>query len=744
MNKNFKSRSGHRPSTSTAIVVMILLFLVALSLAGCGKDDGEKRSVGKTSTSPAMALHDGQKVDAVRILLDQAGLYQVSGEQLGSAGFDLAAGEPDQLVLSLGGQPVPMTIRNSGADRDITFYGRPRESRYGDQNAYRLEWAEDGENPATGIETIAVTAAKGEPVSSFRQTSSLEESHHYLSQTPVDTDHWLWQSVFAPGEFAVPFDLPGWVGGDVDLEVSLWANTESPETPDHHTILKVNEQIVDDSSWDGRGWETLSATVPASALKPVGNELVIEAPGDTDAIVDVVYLDRVDMIYDREMVADQGRLRFQIDGGDPAAIQGLDDTEVLLWDVSEADQPRALEGFELAGNSLSFQNRQADGPRTYAVADSDARLTPLAIEPVLGADLRENPEGADYIAVVHPDFEEALQPLMEFRRSQGYRVTVASIADVYDSFSDGNPDPAAIRDYMIYASENWPDPAPRFLLLVGDASYDFKGFTPDATSVYVPTYLMDTHFVGETASDNWFVTLDGKDGKPDMAVGRIPAQTAGQVETVVAKTLAYERDPDAAQWSGRALFVADDKQDNFQAISDDLANDYLPDSYSVSKVYLGETDDPGDEIMESLNQGVGLVTYVGHGSMNVWAQEKIFQTDDVQSLENDSALPFMMTMTCLVGYFHHPQATSMGEELLFKTDGGVVAALVPTSESLADDQRDLAVNIYTHLFEGADTVGEAIMLGKKDLILDRDIMQDLIETFTLLGDPALVFQRPGG
>ena len=128
--------------------------------------------------------------------------------------------------------------------------------------------------------------------------------------------------------------------------------------------------------------------------------------------------------------------------------------------------------------------------------------------------------------------------------------------------------------------------------------------------------------------------------------------------------------------------------------------------------------------------------------MNVWGKDKMFQISDTESL-NNSKLPFMMTMTCLVGYFHHPTATSMGEELLLNPNGGVVAALVPTSESLASDQTELATNVYGHLFGDAGTVGEAIMLGKRDLNLDRNLMQDLIETFTLLGDPALVLQKPG-
>ena len=278
-------------------------------------------------------------------------------------------------------------------------------------------------------------------------------------------------------------------------------------------------------------------------------------------------------------------------------------------------------------------------------------------------------------------------------------------------------------------------------MLVGDASYDYLGFLPNSTPNFVPTYLLATYFVGETASDNWFVSLGDEDDRPDMAVGRIPAQTPQQVADVVAKTLAYEQDTNAGEWASRALFVADDKESNFQTIADDLASTYLPKSYQVKKVYLGISENPSAELIQSLDDGVGFVTYVGHGSMNVWAQEKILQTGDVTKL-NNTALPFMMTMTCLVGYFHHPQATSMGEELLFKPNGGVVAALVPTSELLASDQSDLASNIYTHLFGDAPTVGEAIMLGKQDLTLNRDIMQDLIETFALLGDPALRMQKP--
>ena len=212
---------------------------------------------------------------------------------------------------------------------------------------------------------------------------------------------------------------------------------------------------------------------------------------------------------------------------------------------------------------------------------------------------------------------------------------------------------------MVYARDNWQEPAPRFLLLVGDASYDYLGFLPNSTPNFVPTYLLATHFVGETASDNWFVSLGAEDDRPDMAVGRFPAQTPQQVADVVAKTLAYEQDTSVGDWADKALFVADDKESNFQTIANDLASTYLPKEYRVERIYLGKSENPNAELMQSLKEGVGLVTYVGHGSMNVLAQEKILQTGDLNKL-NNQALPFMMTMTCLVRYSIIPRLRASG------------------------------------------------------------------------------------
>ncbi len=733
------------PTRAYVSLALGLLLVSAALLAACSKP-----------APPAAALPDATAttpVDAVKIGVSQPGLYRVTAEQLAAVGFSVpAANDVGGLALTVGGQPASLLVSNAG--QEIIFYGAPRASRYGRENIYwlrRTTGAEAGQTSAAPRPVLPTASSSPAAVRVFTDTLRLEEPLHYLSQTPQNTDHWLWQPIYAPDVFTVTFSLADWAGaasGDAALRLSLWGNTQDYNLePDHHAIVRLNGQVVADQTWDGKGWQVITATLPAALLDAAVNQLALELPLDTGAAVDVVFLDKVEISYARRLALHAGQVIFTAPAGRPVVVDDAAMTDLLLWDVTDPvdAQPLSVDWKAAAADgALAFLDKlpAGAGARRYALATHSALLQPTRVIPAKGHDVRQNAAGADYVAVVAAGFEQALQPLVERRRSQGLRVTVVTVDDVYDTFSHGMLDPAAIRDYLRYARDHWPGPAPRFLLLVGDASYDYQGFLPNSTPNYVPTYLLTTHFVGETASDNWFVSLDDADDLPDMAVGRIPAQTAAQVATVVAKTLAYE--DSSGPWQGRALFVADNKQAEFQSMSDDLASEFLPVGYEVQKVYLGQAADANRALMSSLRQGVGLVNYVGHGSMNVWAQEKIFQLADIERLDNATALPLLVTMTCLVGYFHHPLATSMGEELLFKPDGGVVAAFVPTSETLASDQRYLAEAFYRHLFSDAATVGEAIMLAKHDLPSERAIMQDLIETFTLLGDPALTVETVTG
>jgi hypothetical protein len=259
----------------------------------------------------------------------------------------------------------------------------------------------------------------------------------------------------------------------------------------------------------------------------------------------------------------------------------------------------------------------------------------------------------------------------------------------------------------------------------------------------VPTYLVETTFTGQTLSDNWFVSLDENDILPDMAIGRLPVGTADEAVKVVEKTIAYERDAPRGTWMERILLVADGEEDSFAQQSDKLAGEFIPAGYQVSKLYAASVDDPQTALTQELDRGNLIVNYVGHGSMDTWAKDRLLSSEQIASLGNDGRQPLMIMMSCLLGFFGHPERDAMAEDILLAADGGAVAAFAPSSLTLASDQGPLNQALLEALLaDDASTVGQAILEAKRSLSWDTQDQRDVIETFTLLGDPALRPVRP--
>ena len=128
---------------------------------------------------------------------------------------------------------------------------------------------------------------------------------------------------------------------------------------------------------------------------------------------------------------------------------------------------------------------------------------------------------------------------MARRKAEGWRVQLVDLADVYDERGFGDKSADAVRDFIQAARATWRVP-PRFVLLVGDATFDPRNFLGLGDFDFAPTRLIDTATM-ETASDDWFVDAD-LDGVPELAIGRWPVRTADQAAAVVAKTLGYAGD----------------------------------------------------------------------------------------------------------------------------------------------------------------------------------------------------------
>ncbi len=692
--------------------------------------------------------------DVYKIRIDQDGIYRIPLDAF--KGLPADEFNTERLSLTRRDEAVPFAVTGAGKDRALYFYGETRIDQYAAYDYYWLRRREPGKStlatitPAAHLATRAVQPAAATPALTTVASSRLAEDKLYLPKLPAAGDHWLWAQLSAPTAMTVTLPVQNMVDISQTLHVTLWTITETAENPDHHAVIYVNGQSVYDETWDGRNLQEIVAPLPKGLIREGQNQVTLSLPGDTGAIIDTVALEAVQLDYTQTVSAQEDRASWWAPEGEhDFGVNGFGSSDVQVWDVTQPDNPAQLTGYVAEKEGASYAVRFADnatGARHYIAATPRAMLHTADVTPWRGSGLPTPAEGADYIVIAYPKFVDALKPLVEKRQADGLRVVVATTDQIYDAFSNGRPEPQGIKDFLYAAYRNWPSPAPRFVLLVGDASYDYRDVLQGKFKDLVPTYLLDTTYVGETASDNWFVRFgsDPEDYRPSLAIGRLPAQNVNQLDAMVNKILRYEEAPPGGDWRSRALLVADDDETTFTTMSDILASDYLTHTYQVEKVYIGQIPDPNAAVLHAFNDGVSFVNYVGHGSLDVWGAEKALKSADLAKLNNtDGRWPLLVTMTCLTGYFHHPNADSLGELLLRAPEKGIVAALVPTSESITSHQQPLAEAFYRELFKDEPiTIGEAMMRAKQSMPENGKMYRDVIETFNLLGDPAMHLVQP--
>jgi hypothetical protein len=239
-----------------------------------------------------------------------------------------------------------------------------------------------------------------------------------------------------------------------------------------------------------------------------------------------------------------------------------------------------------------------------------------------------------------------------------------------------------------------------------------------------------------------------------MFIGRLPVKTSAEASAMVDKILAYEQiSPDFYQeaWRRKALFVADAYDPgagDFAYYSNLVADHYLPQGYDVQKVYYGVTHTDMNAaraaIIDAINQGALLVNYVGHGSVQSWGMNTLFSVNSISSLNNTGKLPFMVPMTCLEGSFDYPGApgtdnSSLAERLVREPGRGAIASFSPAGFGVTSGHDFLNKGLYDAIFAYNMThIGLATTQAKLYLFANSGGLHwDLIDTYVLLGDPAL-------
>ncbi len=705
-----------------------------------------------------------------KVMVSQDGIYKLTYAELSAAGLPVDTLDPRSLKMYDEGHELAIQVigeQDGSFDSTdyILFYGHMLTSPYTYTNVY---WLTYGASNGRRMPVEDGTPGAGTVPQFFTTTQHVEENHIYQSAIPWqrNADHWLWNYYSTRYSFSkiryYHFSLTPDTSASytATVHVRIIGDSSDSANPDHHLKFYVNNTYVGERYWDGR--TILETDIPFTGTLLVNgdNVLKLEAPADTGASSEERgYMDWFEVTYRHPFEADNDQLWFASPGAGTwkYEITGFITTPVFVFDITDPITPTAFSGVQVTPDgstyTASFQDAAA-GRELYLAVTQDRFLTPDAIVADTPSDWHTASHGADYILITHRDFWDQVDPLLTLRSSQGMRVAKVDVQDIYDEFSDGEISPPAIREFLQYAYYHWQAPAPHYVLLVGDGTYDFKNYTGYGTPNYVPPYMVFADpFMGETASDNYYVNFTG-DGAPPpteptmpkMAIGRLPADTPQDAQAMVDKTIAYETGTITDTWNARVTLVADDPDaaGNHPELTDRALN-YIPPDYQVQKIYY-LTDPQYDTydkvqhaITEAINAGTAIVNYSGHGSYSLWGSE-MWVLNDLDSLHNHGRYPIVLPMTCLEGYFVIPGTghPAMGESMVRLHDAGAVASWSPTGLGIAHGHSMLQDGFYDAIFNrGVETVGDATIAGKENLYDHSSSYLDLLDTYMLFGDPAL-------
>lgn len=445
--------------------------------------------------------------------------------------------------------------------------------------------------------------------------------------------------------------------------------------------------------------------------------------------------------------------------------------EIRVWDVTDVHTVKemALDGGVVNGYSFAAQS---DSLREFVAFTESAFKKPSRVGEVVNQNLHSLKD-IEYVVVTHPLFTVYAEQMAQLHADEdGFTTAVVNVFDIYNEFSGGAQDITAIKEFMrmLYVRGQSGVTPPKYLLLMGDASYDYKNRI-SGNSNFVPSYQTKQSLLptASIVSDDYFALLSDDEGEGlsdllDVATGRLPARSKAEAERMVDKVIHYATSEQTfGDWRNWVALVADDAdpRDGFTFMSpqcNTIADmiDTLSPEFNVQKIYLdaykqvsgsgGERyPDASKAIDERVRRGALMIYYVGHGGELGWAHERVLEVAAINKWSNENNLPLFLTATCEFTRFDDPRRTSAGEYVMLNPDGGGVALLTTTRAVYSGPNFNLTKSFTENAFkliaEGRPRLGDITVLTKTD---NASTNSDALNSrcFTLMGDPALRLAFP--
>lgn len=739
-----------------------------------------------------------------RFYIDASGVFKLSKSFLGSLGINTNAVDPRTIkIYGNGGRMLPLSnsanypfdvvenaVKFVGEEDGsfdnsdyILFYGEgPKNynqesdtniNLYTDKTYYYVNISSGNGKRIQSMPTIA--GAADVQISTFQDYQFYEVDQFNLAKLGR---RWFGDSFDIENQRIYDFDFPNLVSSEpVSFKIAVGAVSEVP------TIMTVNVNGTAVSNL------TLSAITEGSVLASgatYNNALNIT----TDAISVALnynnsgnpsgraYLDYINIEATRELIYEGNQLVFKnrvVNTLPGIAEYTISNASAVkeIWDITDRFNVSNSINLENA-NSLSFK-AQAGEERLYVAFSNSNVLQPktdsrttVANQNLKGT-IFNNAQGAfediDYIILSPNQFLSQAERLAQINRDQyNLNVKVIDIQLIYNEFSTGSQDIAALRNFIKYVYDNASTPNNRlkYLCLFGDGSYDYKDRIRNNTNLVPSWYSTNSFSLSNSfVSDDFFTMLDANEGsmnnsdRMDIAVGRILAEDVQRAKEMVDKIASYYAPEAYGSWRNNVLLISDDVDEQWERVLQETT-DGIGTNVEQEKPFLNmvkihsdafeqESSAAGDRypkvnkaIKDAIEVGALVVNYFGHGGEDGLAKERIFDKFDAQTVNNICKYNLFVTVTCEYTKFDDPNRDTAGEFTFWNKTGGAIGLITTTRQIFVTVGVSYNEVLEDYLFAfGSNeypSMAEALRLTKIDNRISGLTQKRLV---FFIGDPAM-------
>jgi hypothetical protein len=723
----------------------------------------------------------------VRVKIKDDGIYRISGAVLRSLGLDLSAVMCSRIkVYSSAGKDLdnnPAALPYHGAqeisrrvvdtnsdgyfdDSDyIIFYaasaltrdGSAQSYYYNKYSAHTYYWIDPGtDSPGNGkdMQPAALTGTE------YSQETSVFTKHIFNETRNenyyLDYNYFLWYGkIIEPfSTYSVSFSFKDMVQTDSVLiriknsnEIGNSARVEytvnSEPVSYYSSIMQTVVHEFDPSFFIPNGPNTLSMKNAALTTPKYFNgfEVLYSAPVTASSADEYFYAKGTAGVRTRmNLNGSAGRDIYDISDIYNAGYSALSNDHCIA-DIDSVSSYLLFSGTYRNPVSMSiYDNRNS---RSLHSVNRTADMVIIAPDEFISF-FKNDEAGIEYINTHINSYDNGVNS-----------IALVSIDSLSNEFGRGYQEPAATRNFIRYAHENW---GTEYFILAGDGNYYIypENQSSEKNQIY-PSDPNYSTFLGN-GSDDFYANLSSLSYAQHVSLGRFPASNTSELRNIVVKTTEFMKNGNIDNQRVKVLLVGDDERSlNWSGTWGEVyhinnTETYIvpavPDYYYTDKLYMTEypfeysaatglylKPKAEQDLIRKLNGGVNLFCYIGHGAPMQLAHEKIFTPSTFSKVYNPDRYFFMFGATCKFGVFNNPGIKYFAEQMLLSPGKGSVGLINSVTDVMVGSNEPLVGAILSSAFSNELnklTIGQALKEGKNDKPQAGNSTR-----FMLLGDPAL-------